>query len=131
MAGESQDSAAGGIEANRQLADRLAEHKILGFAPREELEWLAAEGTLLQLDAEEVLGARDTDREHLWVVLSGRIGIFVERDSAMQKVTDLKAGEVGGLLPYSRMGRSPAANIAEEPSDVVALHREQHRELVR
>ena len=37
------------------LVDRLAAHKTLGAAPREELAWLASHGTLRQLDEGEVL----------------------------------------------------------------------------
>ena len=45
------------------LVDRLAEHKTLGAAPREELAWLAAHGSLRHLDDGDVLiaaGARWT-----------------------------------------------------------------------
>ena len=37
------------------LVDRLAMHKTLGAAPREELAWLASHGTLRQLRTGDVL----------------------------------------------------------------------------
>jgi hypothetical protein len=39
------------------LLDRLAAHKTVGAAPREELEWLIAHGSLRHLDEGEVLTA--------------------------------------------------------------------------
>ena len=40
------------------LVDRLAQHKTLGAAPREELAWLAAHGSLRHMNAGEVLTAK-------------------------------------------------------------------------
>ncbi len=56
-----------------ELVDRLAGHKTLGAAPREELAWLASRGTLRQLHAGEVLTAKGTRPEGLFVVLSGSL----------------------------------------------------------
>jgi hypothetical protein len=41
--------------AVQDLVDRLAAHKTIGQAPREELEWLAAHGFVRTLDVGEVL----------------------------------------------------------------------------
>jgi hypothetical protein len=39
------------------LVDRLATHRTLGAAPREELAWLAAHGSVRQMNAGDVLTA--------------------------------------------------------------------------
>ena len=39
----------------RDLIDRLAEHKTLSAAPRRELEWLVAHGSLRKLNTDDVL----------------------------------------------------------------------------
>ena len=41
-----------------QLTDRLAGHRTVGGAPRTELEWLAAHGTFVHYEADEVVLAR-------------------------------------------------------------------------
>jgi len=40
------------------LIDRLAKHRTLGPAPREELTWLASHSTLRQLNPGDVLTAK-------------------------------------------------------------------------
>jgi hypothetical protein len=41
------------------LVDRLAEHKTIGAAPREELEWLVSHGSLRQLNEGQVLSTKN------------------------------------------------------------------------
>ena len=68
------------------LIDRLAEHKALCAAPREELAWLAAHGTLRHLEAGEVLSHKGKPVEGLYVLLSGHVSLSVDRGSGPQKM---------------------------------------------
>ncbi|HEY1804568.1 MAG TPA: ATP-binding protein [Terracidiphilus sp.] len=113
------------------LIDRLAEHKTLGSAPREELAWLAAHGTLRHLAAGEVLSHKGTPVDGLYVVLSGHVSLSVDRGSGPQKMIEWRTGEVSGLLPYSRLATPPGDAIAEEPTEVLALPRNQLQSLTR
>ena len=113
------------------LVDRLAEHKVLGAAPREELAWLAAHGSLRQLDTGDVLTPRGTSVEGLFVLLSGRIAIFVDRGAGPQKLMEWRGGDVTGLLPYSRLVSPPGDTVAQEPSVVLAVGRDHLREMTR
>ena len=54
------------------LVDLLAKHRTLGAAPREELAWLAAHGSLRRLGAGEVLSHKGVPVDGLYVLLSGR-----------------------------------------------------------
>ena len=69
----------------RDLTDRLAEHKTLGTAPREELAWLAAHGFLRSLRAGEVLSHKGMQVEGLYVVLSGHVSLSVDRGSGCRR----------------------------------------------
>ncbi len=111
------------------LIDRLAEHRALGKAPREELAWLAAHSTLQRLGAGEVLSHKGVQVEGLYVVLSGHVTLSVDRGSGPQKVIEWRAGEVSGILPYSRMTTPPGDAIAVEPTEILTLPREQLRAL--
>jgi signal transduction histidine kinase len=111
------------------LIDRLAEHKTLGAAPREELVWLAAHGTLRHLEAGEVLSHKGVQVEGLYVVLSGHITLSVDRGSGPQKIIEWRAGEVSGILPYSRLTSPPGDAVAHEPTEILALPREELRAL--
>ena len=98
------------------LADWLAGHAALGGAPREELAWLAAHGSLREFAEGETLSEKGVQIEGLFVVLSGHIAIFVDRGAGMHKVMEWRAGDVTGLLPYSRMVSAPGNSVAREPS---------------
>ena len=113
------------------LVDRLAAHKTIGNVPREELVWLASHGTLRRMDTGDVLTAKNTAVEGLFVVLSGRIAIFVNRGAGPHKVMEWHGGDVTGLLPYSRMISPPGDNLAQEPSEILAVHRDAFPGLIR
>jgi signal transduction histidine kinase len=111
------------------LVDRLAEHKTLGTAPREELAWLAAHASLRHLSAGEVLSHKGMPVEGLYVVLSGHVSLSVDRGSGPQKMIEWQAGDVSGVLPYSRLVNPPGDAIAQEPTEILALDRKHLRAL--
>ena len=113
------------------LIDRLVAHKTLGAAPREELAWLALHGSLRELDAGNVLTAKGTRVEGLFVVLSGRIAIHIDRGAGLNKVMEWRQGDVTGLLPYSRLASPPGDTVAEEPSTILAVHRDHFPAMIR
>jgi signal transduction histidine kinase len=113
------------------LVDRLANHRTLGVAPREELEWLAARGAVRRLDVGDVLSPKGAPVEGLFVILSGRIALFIDRGSGPQKLAEWRDGDVTGLLPYSRLVAPPGRSVAQEPSEVLVVPREHLRDLAR
>jgi signal transduction histidine kinase len=105
------------------LVDRLAAHKTLGSVPRAELEWLAAHGSLRRLHEGEVVSAKGAQVTALFVVLSGRIAIYLERGGGLHKLVEWRGGDVLGLLPYSRLVSPPANSVAQEPTEVLEVPR--------
>ena len=105
------------------LIARLAEHKTLGSVPREELAWLAAHGKLHKLESGEKLERKGVQVEWLHVLLSGHVVLFVDRGSGPQKAIEWYAGEVSGVLPYSRLVSPPGDTIAQEKTEVLSLPR--------
>lgn len=115
----------------RDLIDRLAEHKTLGAASRTELEWLAAHGSLRKLNTGEVLSVKGVQVEALYAILSGRLALFVDRGSGPNKIVEWREGDVTGMLPYSRLMAPPGNSIALEPLEILAIPRECLREMTR
>jgi signal transduction histidine kinase len=113
------------------LLDRLAAHRTLGAAPREELAWLASHGSIRHMDAGEILTAKGAKVEGMYVLLSGRIAISVDRGAGPHKIMEWRGGDVTGLLPYSRMVSPPGDTVAQEASEVLAVPREHLREMTR
>ena len=105
------------------LVDRLAGHTTLGAAPREELAWLVSHGSLRHLNEGEVLSAKGVPVAGLFVVLTGHIAIFVDRGAGRHKVLEWRAGDVAGMLPYSRLVSPPGDSVAQEPSEILAVPR--------
>ncbi len=113
------------------LVDRLAEHRTLGAAPREELAWLASHGSLRHLNAGDVLTAKGAKVEGLAVVLSGCIAIHVDRGSGLKRIMEWRGGDVTGLLPYSRLVSPPADTVAQEPTEILEVPRGCLRAMTR
>jgi signal transduction histidine kinase len=106
-----------------ELLDRLAGHTTIGSAPREELAWLAAHGSYRRLDEGEVLSAKGVPVAGLFLVLTGHIAIFVDRGAGRHKVIEWWAGDVAGVLPYSRLVSPPGDSVAQAPSEILAIPR--------
>jgi len=113
------------------LIDRLAEHKTVGAAPREELAWLVSHGSLRHLNEGEVLSAKGVPVAGLFVVLTGHVAIFVDRGAGRHKVMEWRAGDVAGLLPYSRLVSPPGDSVAQEPSEILAVPRGDLAAMIR
>ena len=112
------------------LVTQLAQHRTIGSAPREELEWLAAHGSVQHFDRGAVW-RKGQPIEGLYVLLSGYLAIYVDRGLGPRKVREWRGGDVTGLLPYSRMPAAPGDTIIGEPTDVFVVDRTHFPELTR
>jgi signal transduction histidine kinase len=113
------------------LVERLAEHKTVGAAPREELAWLASHGSLRQLEAGAVLTTKGAQVEALYILLSGHIAMSVDRGAGPHKIMEWRAGDVTGMLPYSRLISPPGDSVAQERSVVLAVPRDHLKAMAR
>ena len=113
------------------LVERLARHTTLAAAPREELAWLAAHGSLQTLAAGDILSATGAPVSGLFVVLTGRVAIHLNRGTGLHKLVEWRAGDVAGMLPYSRLVSPPADSVAQEPSEILAVSRDHLPQMIR
>ena len=113
------------------LIDRLALHRTVGAAPREELEWIASRGILRQMQPGQVLTAKGTRPEGLVVLLSGSLSMSVNRGAGPRKVMEWRAGDVSGVLPYSRVNAPPGDSMAQELSEILLLPAEHIRDMAK
>ena len=113
------------------LIDRLAEHRTLGAVPRTELEWLVAHGSIRTLNTGDVLSRKGHPVEALYIVLSGRLALFVDRGAGPNKIIEWRGGDVTGMLPYSRMVTPPGDVSALEPMEILAIPRDHLRAMTR
>jgi signal transduction histidine kinase len=113
------------------LVDHLAAHRTIGSAPREELMWLAAHGTFRTFHTGEILSRPEDTVDQLLILLTGRISHIRHVGRGHRRATEVRAGEVGGLLPYSRMSISIGTTVVEEAAEVVELTRKDFPALIQ
>jgi signal transduction histidine kinase len=116
--------------ARANLVDRLAALSTLAEVPREELEWLVAHGELERRQAGSIVAPKGERIETLWILFSGHIAIRVDRGAGPRRVMEWRAGDISGILPYSRMTATPGDTYVEEPSEALAVHQRNFREMI-
>jgi signal transduction histidine kinase len=119
------------VQDTQDLAARLAGHKTLGSAPHAELAWLASHGNLRRLDIGDLLSTKGQPVEGFYIILSGRIALFVDRGNGPDKLVEWHAGDVSGLLPYSRLAVAPGDSRTLEPAEVLAIPRGELQAMTR
>ena len=113
------------------LMARLAMHRALGSAPVQEHAWLVAHGALRTYAAGEVVTAKGEQAKTLIVLLTGRCVIRMDRGAGSHKIFEWKAGDVGGVMPYSRQATPPNDIVAEEVTELLAVPRQLLPEMIR
>ena len=113
------------------LIDRLAGHKTLGSAPRAELTWLTAQGSVQRRLQGEVITPKGVQAAGIYVVLSGNLEAWVERETGRHKVFNWAAGDVAGQLPFSRLTKAPGDSVVSEDSEILFLPGEHLPALIR
>jgi len=114
-----------------ELLDLLASHRTIGQAPRGELAWIAANGTLRHFEPGEIVSRQTDVVDGLYIILRGRMTIYLNRGPGHRKGMEWRAGDVTGLLPYSRLRTPPGDSIVDEAIDAVYISREDLPALVR
>jgi signal transduction histidine kinase len=112
------------------LLTRLAEHRSLASAPAAEHAWLATHGALTTYAPGDVVTAKGTQAQNLLVVFSGHLVIRVDRGAGAHKLFEWRGGDLGGVMPYSRGASPPNDVVAEEPTEVLAVRKEQFPDML-
>ncbi len=114
-----------------ELLQLLSGHRLLSDVPPEELEWVAARSRLRHWEKGELTASPATGLlPEMSIVIRGRIVIYVDRGGP-RKIVEWNAGDVTGLLPFSRLTAPPGNARAEEPCDTIVLHKDQFPGLIR
>jgi signal transduction histidine kinase len=115
---------------NNDLINRLAQLPNMEKIPSQELEWLVAHGKLEVHDAGKVIAPKGKRIDHLYIMLSGRMAVKVDRGVGPRLVIEWLPGDVSGMLPYSRMTGSPGNNYLEEKSEFLSIEVKHFPEMI-
>ena len=103
------------------LIDRLASLSNLAGIPRKELGWLVDHGHYAVYEVGTIVAPKGKPVNYLWIILSGKISIRVDRGVGPRLVTEWITGDVTGMLPYSRMSGPPGDNYIEQKAELLAI----------
>jgi signal transduction histidine kinase len=95
------------------------------------LEWLVANGELRRFEPGDLLAQKDGPLDEMFILLSGRTSVTVDRGTGRLHSLDSLPGDITGRLPFSRMTRATVGARAVEPTEVWVVHRERFPELIR
>ncbi len=101
--------------------DRLRAHRTLSAMPPAELQWLADHGTVTHFAIGDVVARKGEPVPAMYVIFEGHITHSTDHGGAWHKVMEWHAGEITGLLPYSRMKVSPGNSVIEVPTVVLVV----------
>jgi signal transduction histidine kinase len=103
------------------LFARLESHRTLTGVPKDQLAWLAQVGHEEIIEPGVVLTPSTGPVRGLYIVLDGHLSIRVDRGSGPRIVMEWHAGDVTGMLPYSRIKGPPGDVVAEQRSTVLVV----------
>jgi signal transduction histidine kinase len=113
------------------IAERLAAHRLLGGLPSNEIEWLAAHGTLATVEAGSHITTKGAPITQMYVLFTGAFAIHVNRGAGPRKVMEWRGGDIAGLLPFSRMTNAPGDSVVSETVEALMISREHFPEMIR
>ncbi len=99
--------------------------------PDEDLEWLVCNSRYYTIMKDGYLFKTGEPTDEMHIVLSGRVNVYVNQNGQRRNLTDIEAGEVTGVLPYSRMVQAGGMGVALEHTDMLSLHRDCFTEMIR
>ncbi len=115
----SEPDGAQGVE--RPRPDELRSIEVLADLSDEELAWFAERSTVVDLAPGEALLVEGSPADTLFLLIDGRIEGRRERGPADGRVFAVRAGEVSGMLPFSRMTTFAVTARAVLPSRVACF----------
>ena len=92
--------------------------KISAFSdlPEDGLRWLASQMTVMELQPGDTIITEGSPADRMFVILEGEIAGHSER-SANFRSFSARAGQITGMLPYSRLTQFPLSTraVARQP----------------
>jgi signal transduction histidine kinase len=113
------------------LIQQLAAIPVFSDLSTEDLSWLASKMEVGQYAAGDVLIVEDSPADRMYVILEGEVGGRREHDATDPRTYSASAGQVTGMLPYSRLTKIPLTVRAMTPARVAFLHASYFPEMLQ
>lgn len=99
--------------------------------PEPQLAWLLTKSKVVTYLAGDKIFNKNTPFTNMRVVLEGTIAISLEQKGHYREIARIEAGEITGILPYSRADRHVGAGVAAKPTVILELHKEHFPEMIQ
>jgi signal transduction histidine kinase len=99
--------------------------------PEEELKWLAQQGEELHLEPDEALFHEGDPADYMFVFFEGEVRLRQNTTGEVPRSFTMSAGDVSGVLPYSRLHVLRATGYATRPTHLVRFHKNIFPEMLR
>ena len=113
------------------LADKLRKVRFFEDMKQEDLEWFVSQSAELLAQPGDIIAKEGTPADTMTVILEGEIRARKESDPSNTQVFTGRAGDVTGLLPFSRMKQVAVTVRPVVPTHVLAFPSSQFPELLR
>jgi len=104
-------------------ADDLREVTILRGLSDEALDWFAVNGDRIRLERGQRMFERGEPANFMFIVVSGSIDGYEDVGGQDLLVATTRAGQVTGMLPYSRMTHYPRYTVATEDTNILRIRK--------
>jgi len=114
----------------KQLVDRLIALSSFKKIPRQELSWLVKHGRYEVREAGTLIDTKGMLIEDLYIILSGKLAVRIDRGTGPKLVAQREAGTVSGLLPYSRLVKVPGDIYHEVKTEFILVNVKYFPEMI-
>lgn len=95
------------------------------------MSWWIDNAEFSRLQPGDFLFRPGEEANHLFVILEGRLEIFLTTNAGRQGQMELSAPTLTGVLPFSRMTHASGTGVALTPLSILAMHRDRFPNLVK
>lgn len=103
----------------------------LSAVPTEQLQWLIDHSECRSLAAGEYLFEPGQESVYMYTIFSGKIRVWFDQNGSTREIGRLEAGDITGVLPYSRLKEARATGVVLEAAEVMFTHKNQFPEMIR
>ena len=119
------------MEVVQVQVDQLKANQAIGHVPEAQLQWLIDHSEIITVPEGEALFHPGMTSDHMFILLEGRIRVWVGDGKNSKELVRLEPGEVTGVLPYSRLASAVANSAALEKVVILQTHKEVFPRMIK
>lgn len=111
--------------------DHLRAFETFADAPDDDLQWLVCNSRHYTIIKDGYLFKTGDPTNEMHIIISGKLLLYFNQNDQRRVAGEMEAGEITGVLPYSRMTQASGNGLALEHTEVLSLHRDHFLEMIQ